>query len=152
MTKIYCDCGRYADTNTDIDRISLYKLRQPLIKHTPKGQRIIEEWFYTWVCPWCEKDIVLIKRYALNGINRKKALLPETLTGLDACEYLMRTQDSRVNKTNDILFKIQKYSKIIDLSYYKTISAETQRPRFVNETGFSGNKITSKIVIVESLN
>lgn len=152
MTKIYCDCGRYADTNTDIDKVSLYKVKQPTIRHTQKGERIIEEWFYSWVCPWCEKDVVLIKRYALNGLNRKKALLPVTITGLDACEYLMRTQENRVNKTNDLLYKIQKYSKIIDLSYYKTLSAETQRPRFVNESGFSGSPIKSKIVIVESLN
>lgn len=147
--KINCSCGRYADTKEDIDKISLYKVKIPTIKHTLKGERIIEELFYLWVCPWCEKSIVLIKRKALNSVGNRKALMPVTLSGLEADEYLARTQENRVNKTETIRFMTKPYSKTIDLVYFKVLTGTTQRPRYLNESGYSGSKITSNVIIIK---
>lgn len=149
MSKIYCDCGRYADTKEDIDKLSFYKIKTPTLRHTEKRERIVEEYFYYWVCPWCEKDIVLIKRKALNALGYKKALIPITLTGIQASEYLARTQENRINKTSELRHCAKSFSNCIDLSYYKTLTGTTQRPRYLNESGFSGNKIENKVIIIK---
>jgi len=147
--KINCSCGRHADTKEDIDTISLYKVKTPTLKHTLKGERVVEELFYYWICPWCEKSIVLIKRKALNSLGHRKALIPVTLSGLDADEYLTRTQENRVNKTETIRYMTKPYSKSIDLVYFKVLTDTTQRGRYLNESGYSGNKITSNIIIIK---
>lgn len=149
MSKIICSCGRFADTKEDIDKISFYKVKTPTLKHTSRNEKIVEEYFYYFICPWCEKDIVLIKRKAINALGNKKAVLPVTLEGLEAAEYLARTQENRINKTKEISYMTKPFSNCIDLSYYKTINSTTQRPRYLNESGFSGLRVENKVIVIQ---
>lgn len=147
--RVECWCGEYFDTIQDIDKLTFYKVKFPTIKHTPKNEKIIEEVFYYYFCPKCERDVVLIKRKALNALGNRKALIPEKLVGKAASEYLEKTKENRINKTNELRYISKPYSKVIDLSYYKTLNGTTQRPRYLNETGFSGAKVESEVLILD---
>ena len=147
--KVYCWCGEYIDTLKDLHRLSFYKVKTPTIKRTPKGERVIDEFFYSYVCPKCERDVVLIKRKALNSIGERKALIPVKLIGLEAVEYLQETEHNRVNKTNELCYMTKPYSKVIDLSYFKALNDHTQRPRYLNETAFSGDKVVTEPILIK---
>lgn len=146
--KITCICGHFITKNDDLCKLNYYKLKTPTLKKTDRNERIIEESFYYYVCPRCDRDVIVIMRKAINGIGAKKTLIPIKLTGLKAIEYLQLTENNRINKTNEILFPEAKvYSKGIPLSYFKTLSATEQRPRFINEAAYSGDKVTSELII-----
>ena len=147
--QIICWCGEYVDTVKDLHRLSFYKVKNPTLRYTPKNERIVEEYFYSCTCPKCDRDIVLIKRKALNSIGQRKALVPIKLVGLRAIEYLQETEHNRVNKTNELTYMTKPYSKVIDLSYFKTLNGTTQRPRYLNETGFSGAKVESELITIK---
>lgn len=146
--KITCICGHFITKNDDLCRVNFYKLLKPTLNKTEKGEKVTEESFYYYVCPRCDRDVIVIMRKAINGIGAKKTLIPVKLTGLKAIEYLQLTENNRINKTNEILFSEAKvYSKGIPLSYYKTLSATEQRPRFINEAAYSGEKVTSEVIV-----
>lgn len=147
--QIHCWCGEYIDTAKDLHRLSFYKVKNPTLRYTPKNERIVEEYFYSFTCQKCDRDIVLIKRKALNSIGQRKALIPVKLVGLRAIEYLQETEHNRVNKTNELCYMTKPYSKVIDLSYFKTINDHTQRPRYLNETAFSGDKVTTEPILIK---
>ena len=146
--KITCICGHFVTKQNDLSKINFYKLKTPTIKRTDKGEKIIEESFYYYVCPRCDRDVIVIMRKAINAIGAKKLLLPEKITGIKAIEYLQLTADNRLNKTNELQLSDMSYhSKGIPISYFKTLSATEQRPRYINEAAFSGDKIECKITI-----
>ena len=146
--KITCKCGRYVTLNDDLYRISFYKVKTPTQKRTIRNERIVEECFYSYVCPECNCDVVLIKRKAINAVGKRKALMPEKLIGLPAVEYLQLTENNRINKTNTLKYAdFGCYGKGLPIRYFKSISEIHQRPRYINEAGYSGEKIESKIKI-----
>lgn len=145
-----CFCGKYVTRNNDLFRFSYFKVKKPTLKKTDKNERIIEEYFYYYVCPDCSRDVVLIKRTALNGLGLKKSLFPEKLIGIKASEYLEQTKDIRINKTNELKYPLNNstYVKGIPLSYFKTIDSLHQRPRFLNESAYSGERVNNPINIL----
>lgn len=146
--KITCKCGHYITKNDDLFRLSYYKIKTPTKKYTERNERIIEEFFYCYVCPECDRDVVLIKRKAINAIGAKKAIIPEKLIGLEAIKYLQLTENNRINKTNTLQYTDTGiFIKGFPLSYFKTISATHQRPRYINECGYSGNKVECKLKV-----
>lgn len=129
-------------------RLSFYKVKQPTQKKTSKNERITEETFYYYICPKCERDVVIIKRKAINGAGNIKLLIPEKLIGKSATEYLEMTKENRINKTNEIRYTQREcYCKGVPMSYFKTMGATTQRPRYINEIGYSGKKIESELKV-----
>lgn len=148
FNKITCKCGRYITKEKDLFRISYYKLRQPLDKRTVDNKRIIDEVFFYYVCPRCDRDVVLIKRRAINNAGNVFSLLPTKLIGKEAAEYLIKTQEIRVNLTNKLNYT--EYGRFVNcgqISYFKAINETHQRPRYLNESGYSGDKIESKVKI-----
>ncbi len=144
--KITCRCGHYITKNDDLYRLSYYKVKTPTLKRTNRNERIIEEYFYCYVCPKCDRDVVVIKRKTINPVGNKKMLLPVKLIGLDAIEYLQQTENNRINKTNTLEYsEFGNYGKGIPLTYFKTLNSTVQRPRYLNEAGFSGDKIEIKV-------
>ena len=146
--KITCICGHFVTKKDDLSKLNYYKLKKPTLKQTDKNEKIIEESFYYYVCPRCDRDVIVIMRKAINAIGAKKLLLPEKITGIKAIEYLQLTADNRINKTNELqLSEKTSYTKGIPVSYFKALSGTEQRPRYINEAGFSGDKIECKIKI-----
>ena len=148
FSKITCKCGRYITKEKDLFRISYYKLRQPLDKRTLDNKKIIDEVFFYYVCPRCDRDVVLIKRRAINNAGNVFSLLPTKLIGKEAAEYLIKTQEIRVNLTNKLNYT--EYGRFVNcgqISYFKAINETHQRPRYLNESGYSGDKIESKVKI-----
>ena len=146
--KITCRCGHYITKNDDLYRLSYYKVKMPTKKRTERNERIIEENFYCYVCPECDRDVVLIKRKAINAIGTKKALMPEKLIGLEAIQYLQLTENNRINKTNTLQYVgFKTFGKGLPLSYFKSLSDKSQRPRYINECGYSGDKVECAIKV-----
>lgn len=146
--KITCRCGHYITKNDDLYRLSYYKVKIPTLKRTNHNEKITEETFYCYVCPECDRDVVVIKRKAMNAVGNIKTLMPEKLIGLKAIEYLQLTEKNRINKTNALEYsEFGAYTKGIPLRYFKTLNSTVQRPRYFNEAGFAGEKIESKIKI-----
>ena len=146
--KITCICGHFVTKKDDLSKLNYYRLKKPTLKQTDKNEKIIEESFYYYVCPRCDRDVIVIMRKAINAIGAKKVLIPEKLTGLKAIEYLHQTSDNRINKTNElILTEKNYYTKGIPLSYFKALSATKQRPRYINEAAFSGDEVECELKI-----
>lgn len=146
--KITCICGHFVTKKDDLGLLNYYKLKTPTLKRTDKNEKIIEESFYYYVCPKCDRDVIVIMRKAINAIGAKKVLIPEKLTGLKAIEYLQLTADNRINKTNEMQLSDKGYhTKGIPISYFKALSGTEQRPRYINEAGYSGEMIESKITV-----
>lgn len=144
--KITCKCGHYITKNDDLYLLNFYKVKTPTKKRTLKNERIIEETFYYYVCPECERDVVVIKRKAINAAGNIKELIPEKKIGIAATEYLLLTANNRINKTNELRYNDNNiFVRGVPLSYFKTIAAEVQRPRYINEAAYSGKKIESKV-------
>lgn len=148
---ITCSCGNFVTRNDDLYKISFYKVKVPTLKKTQKNERVIEESFYCYVCPKCDKDVILIKRKARNNLGHIKALLPVKLIGLKAVEYLQLTENNRINKTSTLQYSDNNiFSKGVPLRYAKSISYNTQRLRYINECGYDGDKIKTEVVIYNS--
>lgn len=148
FSKITCKCGRYITKEKDLFRVNYYKLKTPLYKKTDDNKRIIDEVFFYYVCPRCDRDVVLIKRKAINNVGNPIALLPIKLIGKEAAEYLIKTQEIRANLTNKLNYT--EYGRFVNcgqISYFKTINDTHQRPRYLNESGFSGEKVESQLKI-----
>ena len=146
--RVTCKCGHYITRNDDLYKLSYYKLRQPVQKRTSKNERIIEETFYYYVCPKCERDVIVIKRKAINAVGNIKILIPEKIIGKKATDYLLLTEKNRINKTNELRYGENNiYVRGVPLSYFKTLGAETQRPRYINEVAYSGSKVESKVKV-----
>lgn len=128
-------------------KLSYYKVKQPTLRRTAKNERIIDEFFYYYVCPKCERNVIVIKRRAINAAGNIKTLIPEKIIGKRAAEYLVLTEKTRINKTNELRFNENIYVRGVPLSYFKTIGAEAQRPRYINECAYSGAKIESKVKV-----
>lgn len=148
FSKITCKCGRYITKEKDLFRVNYYRLKTPLIKKTQDNKRIIEEVFFYYVCPRCDRDVVLIKGKAINNAGNVFCLLPTKLIGKDAAEYLIKTREIRVNLTNKLNYT--EYGRFVNcgqISYFKAINDTHQRPRYLNESGYSGDKVESKIKV-----
>ncbi len=148
FTKITCKCGRYITKDKDLFRVSYYKLKNPLSKKTIDNKRIIDEVFFFYVCPQCDREIVYIKKRAINNAGNISLLLPVTLIGKPATEYMEATKEIRVNLTNKLNYT--EYGRFVNcgqISYFKTINDTHQRPRYLNESGYSGEKIENKIKV-----
>lgn len=146
--KITCICGHFISKNNDLSKLNYYKLKKPTLNKTDNNEKITEETFFYYVCPKCERDVIVIMRKAVNAIGAKKVLIPEKLTGLKAIEYLQLTADNRINKTNEIQLSEKSYhSKGIPVSYFKSLSGTQTRPRYINEAGYSGEMIESKVTV-----
>lgn len=146
--KITCSCGHYITKNDNLFLINFYKLKTPLLKRTKKNERIIEETFYYYVCPKCEKDIIVINRKALNALRNIKVLPPEKLMGFRAEKYLKETENNRINKTSELKYnETGVYCKGVPMSYFKTIDGTHQRARYINECGYSGDITESKVIV-----
>ena len=147
--KITCGCGHFVTKNDDLYKISYYKVKKPTLFQTEKKERVIEETFYCYVCPECNRDVVVIKRKARNAAGHIKALLPEKLIGLKAVEYLQMTENNRIDKTNTLQYsECGIVTKGIPLRYGKTINHNTQRLRYINECGYDGKRIKTDIKVV----
>ena len=147
--KITCKCGKYILKNKDLFRVSYYKIKNPTLKMTEKKERIIDEIFFYYVCPVCDREVVLIKRRARNAIGNPKLLLPVKLIGKDALNYLELTKNNRINKTNELTYSDGgKFVKGISMSYFKTINKTHQRPRYLNECAYSGDKVECELKIL----
>lgn len=146
--RITCKCGRFITKDNDLFRISFYKLTKPTKDKTNKNEKIIEETFYYYVCPKCDSDVVVIKRKAINAAGNIKILIPEKLIGLEAIKYMQQTDKIRINKTSDLKYAESNiFVRGVPLSYFKTLSATTQRPRYINEASFSGDKVECKVKV-----
>ena len=149
FSKITCRCNRYITKEDDLYRVSYYKLRTPVEKRTSNNERIIDEVFFCYVCPRCDRDVVFIKKRAINSAGNIKAILPVTLIGKDAADYLERTKDIRTNLTNTLHYtEYGRFVKCGQISYFKAINETHQRPRYLNESGYSGEKIESKVKVL----
>lgn len=145
---ITCTCGRYITKDKDLFRVAYYKVKKPTLKLTEKNERILQEIFFCYVCPQCDREVIVIKRKARNAIGKPKVLFPVKLIGKEASDYLELTKDNRINKTNELVYTdTGKFVKGICMSYFKTIDKTHQRPRYLNEAGYSGNKVESKIKV-----
>ena len=128
--------------------MSFYKVKEPTQKKTSKNEKIVSESFYYYVCPRCERDVIVINRKAINAVGNIKSLLPEKLIGEKATNYLIMTSENRINKTSELTYNYNsRYCRGVPMSYFKTISAEIQRPRYINEAAYSGAKIETKVKI-----
>lgn len=148
FSKITCKCGRYITKEKDLFRVNYYKLKTPLERRTHDNKRIIDEVFFYYVCPRCDRDVILIKRRAINNAGNVISLIPVKLIGKEAAEYLIKTQEIRVNITNKLNYT--EYGRFVNcgqISYFKTINDTHQRPRYLNESGYSGEKIECKIKV-----
>lgn len=147
--KITCRCGHYVTKNDDLYRLSYYKVQKPTLSKTQKNERIVAETFYCYVCPECNSDVVVIKRKIRNNSGRISALLPQKLIGLEAVKYLQMTENNRIDKTHSLEFSVGVFTKGEPMTYYKTLSPIHQRPRYINECGYSGKRIENEVKILE---
>lgn len=145
--RVTCSCGNYITKNDDLYKLSYFKVKQPTKKRTQKNERIIDEFFYYYVCPKCEREVIVIKRRAINAAGNIKILIPEKIIGKKAADYLKMTENLRINKTSELRYTENIYVRGVPLSYFKTLSAEAQRPRYINECAYSGAKIESKVKV-----
>lgn len=147
--RITCKCGRYVEKNDDLFRMSLYFLKKPTKTKTERNEKIIDEIFFSYICPQCDREVVLIKRRAINAAGNIKMLLPIKLIGKEASDYLEQTKTNRINKTNELKYSDSAvFVKGVAMSYFKTINKTHQRPRYINESGYSGDKVECKLTII----
>ena len=145
---ITCRCGRTIYKDSDLFRLSCYSLKKPTQIRTGKNEKILEESFLFYICPQCDREVIVIKRKALNAANNKKVLLPVKLTGREALEYLELTKNNRIDKTHELTYcDTSKFVKGLSMSYFKTINKTHQRPRYLNEAGYSGEKVECKLKV-----
>lgn len=148
FNKITCKCGRIVYKDSDLFRISFYKVKTPTLKRTEKNERRLEEIFFYYVCPRCDREVVLIKRKALNAAKNHKLLFPVKLICKEASEYIELTKDNRINLTNKLFYNdTSRFVKGISMSYFKSINDRFQRPRYLNECGYSGEKVECKLKV-----
>lgn len=120
---------------------------KPVIKtKTDKGDRVIKEEFYYYICPRCDRDVVEIHRYKRNAAGNIAKCEKELLVGEKASDYLILSRETRKYKLIEFRDKI--HSKGIPLRYGKAINDETVRMRYINEAGFDGGKIETKVTIL----
>lgn len=143
--KITCSCQHYVNTDDTSYNITKYENKPVLKRHSNNGEYIVKEVFYYYVCPRCDKEVVEIHRFKRNAIGNLARVEREQLFGLKAANYLIQTQETR--KQRLIEFKEHIHSKGIPLRYGKCINDETVRLRYINECGFDGDKIESKVKI-----
>lgn len=145
LKKITCRCTKYVIVEEPQYNVVKYENKPVFKKRTDKGERITREIVYYYVCPQCDRDVVEIHRWAINNAGNECKREKELLVGLSACEYLFNTVNNR--KTKPIEYKDTIHSKGIPLRYGKAINDETVRMRYINEAGFDGGKIESKVKI-----
>ena len=146
--KITCTCGRYITKNDNLHLLSCYKVQIPTLKKASDGSRVIEEYFYTYICPQCNRDVVVIRRTARKATGKIQTLKPCKLIGESACAYLELTANNRINKTNTLCYSDYGNSvKGMPLRYAKTINSNTQRLRYINECAYDGDRIKTEVLI-----
>ncbi len=143
--KIACKCGEFLNTDIDFFRITKYENRPILKRKSFNNKKITREIIFSFICPKCEKQIVDIHRYSTNALGNQIKIEYEQLRGIEAEKYLEFSKNNR--KEKDIILKIPKYTKGVPLSYFKSINEKTQRPRFLNEVCYSGNKVVNEIKV-----
>lgn len=144
--KITCRCQHYVEVEEPQYNVSVYENKPVLKRRTDKGERIIREIVYYYVCPRCDRDVVEIHRWAINAAGNEAKREKEQLIGINACEYMLNSVNNRKGKV--IEYKDTNYTKGIPLRYGKAINAETVRMRYINEAGFDGEKIESKVKVI----
>lgn len=143
--KITCRCQHYVEVEEPQYNISVYENKPVIKRRTDKGERITKELVYYYVCPQCDRDVVEIHRWAVNAAGNIAKREREQLIGIEACEYMFNSVNNR--KTKAVEYKDTIHSKGIPLRYGKAINDETVRMRYINEAGFDGGKIESKVKI-----
>jgi hypothetical protein len=125
--------------------VSVYENKPVIKRRTDKGERITKELVYHYVCPKCDRDVVEIHRWAVNAAGNIAKREREQLIGISACEYMFNSVNNRKAKT--VEYKDTIHSKGIPLRYGKAINDETVRMRYINEAGYDGEKIETKVKI-----
>lgn len=120
-----------------IEKDIIKQFLKPIINNT----KVIKEVVYTLLCTKNGCTKVEILRYG----NNKQLLQRETLSGQSALNFLSKTEKVRIRQNQVVPIKEIKQSKTIPFVYGKTITSTTQRPRYINEAGFSGNIIKSNL-------
>lgn len=143
--KITCRCNKYVEVENPQYNVSVFENKPVLKRKTDNGEKIVKELVYHYVCPQCDKDVVEIHRWAVNAAGNVAKREKEQLTGISACEYMFNSYNTR--KAKNIKFKDNVYCKGIPLRYGKVINNETVRMRYINEAGYDGGEITSKVTL-----
>ena len=124
--------------------IETYKLIKPYISNV-KMQKVIMENCEVFVCKKCGSTKVLVNRYGKN----KRLLEHKRLKGIEAIDYLTATSELRILQPRKIPCKNIPYSKTLPFVYGKVTGKNTQRPRYINESGWSGDSIDAKLTVSE---
>ncbi len=129
------DPETYWCIDTDVNR--------PIQKKYVGSDRVIKEIVDSYTCKKCGGLIVTITRYGtLRG--RKKLLERERLSGIEATNYLTATANVRERQPLSCPIQSVPYSKYVDFRYGKIIDSTTQRPRYLNECDWAGDKIKNE--------
>ena len=76
--------------------------------------------------------------------GKRKLLERERLSGLMATDYLEATAKVRERQPLSCPMQSVPYAKYVDFRYGKVLDSTTQRPRFLNEQDWAGEKIKNK--------
>lgn len=141
MVRLNC-CGIFYYSNGDkFEKISRY-VTEPKnhIKNYVNGAKVLSETIYVAVCYNCGHYIVTVLRH-VNGFKLDK----EFYHGKAADEYFYSHYDKFIEKPLPYPYADVKHAKTIPFIYGKTTGAETQMPRYIDESGNAGNFIESLI-------
>lgn len=146
--RITCRCLHYVDVEEPQYNVMIYENKPVIKRKTDKGKRIVKELVYYYVCPQCDRDVVEVHRWAINAAGNVAKQEKEILIGIDACTYMINSISHRKPKL--IEYKDSIPTKGIPLRYGKAINDETVRMRFINEAGYEGGKIETKVNLIHN--
>lgn len=152
ILKFLC-CGVEYNTN---DPATYWCIEKDIIREKNFTEKKIKKYkvhkqvVYTLLCVknGCTKVEVIFYGLVLNPKTKKKrktVLKRISLKGKRAVEYLSETANIRERQPQIIPGKNKRQSKYIPTCYGKALSATTQIPRYLNETGNGGKTIKSEL-------
>lgn len=123
-------------------------LNKPVQKKYVGSDRVVKEVVDSYTCKKCGCLIVTVTRYGvLRG--KRKLLERERLSGLMATDYLEATAKVRERQPLSCPMQSVPYAKYVDFRYGKVIDSTTQRPRFLNEQDWAGEKMKKECKVYQ---
>lgn len=124
-------------------------INKPIQKKYVGSDRVVKEVVDSYTCKKCGCLIVTVTRYGVLRGHRK-ILEREKLTGYEATDYLEATAKVRERQPLACPMQSVPFSKHVDFKYGKVLNSTTQRPRFLNEQDWAGEKIVNECRTIAS--
>lgn len=123
-------------------------LTKSKIVDTIKNHRVKKEVIETCTCLKCGSTKMAILRYGIK--NGKQVLLQDLrYKPKQTAQFLKDNRDNLIRQEQKVPLKKIQYSKNIPFIYGAVTGAESQRAKYIDNSGYCGEEIETKAVIIE---